>query len=111
LTEVEARWMPTFIQSGASAFIVPMGTAPRRIGYSGALFIRHYGSEFHLASRAAARQVLRQTLPDSLDWLAYFMVGDRWLRAMFRVQAKVCSARMPDHDLTQPMQVARTILS
>jgi serine/threonine protein kinase len=111
LTEVEARWMPTFIQSGASAFIGPLwATAPQADRIFWRAFYQALWERVPLGeAMLTARQSLRQALPDSLDWLAYFMVGDPMARSYIpRPGDGYVALECRNHDLTQPMQMDKT---
>jgi hypothetical protein len=110
LSEVETRWMPTFVRSGASAFVGPLwATAPQADRMFWRAFYQALWERVPLGEAVLiARRSLRQALPDSSDWLAYFLVGDPMARGYVPPPgAGYVSLECRNHDLTQPMEVGK----
>ncbi len=83
LTHIEDIWIPTYLRAGCSAFVGPRWAVQPT---AEAVFVRAFysalwggaslGKAFH-----QAQALLRHSLPESLDWLAYTLVGDPMARA------------------------------
>jgi serine/threonine protein kinase len=104
LSEVETRWMPTFIRSGASAFVAPLwATAPQADRLFWRAFYRALWARVPLGEALlAGRRALRQAFPDSADWLAYFMVGDPMTRGYVPPPGQgYVALECQSHDLAQ----------
>lgn len=106
LTEIEKVWMPTFIRSGASAFVGPCWATSAECDR---LFWRtFYQALWKRVSLGEAvsrgRDALRQMWPDSCDWLAYFLVGDPMARGYIpRPGDGYVTLECLNHDLNEPL--------
>jgi nucleoside phosphorylase len=111
LNEVETRWLPTFIQSGASAFVSVLWSTSSDVDrlfwqtFYHAIWTKHsLGEAVH-----SARQVVKQTFPNSWDWLAYYLVGDPMSKGYIPEHGDgFISLECVNHDLTQPLVVGET---
>ena len=90
LTQLEDIWIPTYLSAGCSAFVGPRWAVQPA---AEALFVRSFytalwsgavlGKAFY-----TAQTLVRRALPESLDWLAYTLVGDPMARAYRPVQGE-----------------------
>ncbi len=110
LTDVENKWMPTFIRAGASAFVSTYwATDPQVDRLFWRAFYQAIWQRTSLGKAVQqARQVVRQAFPDSMDWLAYFLVGDPMARGYVpRPGEGYTSLECLNHDLERPMQIGQ----
>lgn len=107
LTEIEERWVPTFIQSGASAFV---GALWATTVAADQIFWRAFYEAFWAkrplgAAVLAGRQAIQQQLPDSYDWLAYFLVGDPMAQGYVpRLGDGYVTLECLNHDVERPLR-------
>jgi hypothetical protein len=90
LTQLEDIWIPAYVGAGCSAFVGPRWAVQPA---AEALFVSQFytllwkgeavGQAFHLA-----QNLVRQALPESLDWLSYVLVADPMARAYRPVEGK-----------------------
>ncbi len=106
LTDVESKWMPTFIRAGASAFVSALwATSPQADWLFWRAFYQSIWQRVPLGEAVLqARQYVRQAMPDSMDWLAYFLVGDPMARGYIpRPGEGYTALECINHDLEQPL--------
>jgi len=111
LTDVESKWMPTFIRAGASAFISALwATSPQADWLFWRAFYQAIWQRVPLGEAVLqARQYVRQAMPDSMDWLAYFLVGDPMARGYIPSPSEGYTAlECINHDLEQPFRIRRS---
>jgi len=110
LSEVETRWLPTFIQSGASAFVsVLWSTALDADKLFWQTFYHAIWSKYSLGEAVyLARQAVKQTFPNTWDWLAYYLVGDPMsIGYIPRPGDGFITLECVNHDLAQPLVVGK----
>jgi hypothetical protein len=110
LSEVETRWLPTYIQSGASAFVSTLWSTPPdvdRLFWQS--FYREIWNKRSLGEAVFnARHVLRQAYPDRWDWLAYFLVGDPMAVGYLpRPGDGFVTLECLKHDIRQPLTIGK----
>jgi hypothetical protein len=110
LTEVETRWLPTFVKAGASAFVSVLWAVDPQIDR---LFWRTFYKSIWQRTplgRAVqeARHLVHQAFPHSADWLAYFLVGDPMTQGYVPRQGEgYTTLECMNHDLEQPLKVGK----
>jgi serine/threonine protein kinase/Tfp pilus assembly protein PilF len=108
LTQMEQQWVPTFIKTGIGAFVGTLWTtAPRADRLFWRTFYRAIWSRQTLGEAVlVARQAVQQTLPDSLDHLAYFAVGDPMARGYIPKPGEGYAwVECQSYDLARPLQL------
>lgn len=109
-TRMEEKWLPTFIQSGASAFVGAMWAVQPEIDQ---LFWRSFyqsiwsGSALGEAVNVARRNV-SDAYPESIDGLSYYLIGDPMSVGYVPPLGKAfVTLECLDHDVSQPMAVGK----
>jgi serine/threonine protein kinase/outer membrane protein assembly factor BamB len=111
LTEMERQWVPTFVKAGVASFVGTLwATKPQADRLFWSTFYRAIWSRKPLGEAALiARRAVRSALPNSMDWLAYFTVGDPMARGYRpKLGEGYASLNFLSHDLKQPMRVGET---
>jgi len=111
LTDVEHQWVPTFIKAGVGSFVGTLwATDPGADRLFWSAFYRAIWARKPLGeAMLAARQFVRSVLSDSLDWLAYFAVGDPMARGYVPKRSEGYTwLECLSHNLEQPMGVGET---
>lgn len=88
VTAIEQTWMATFVRAGCSAFVGPLWAVRSEIesAFLSSFYSRLWFGESLASAFQTARWQARVTVPDSLDWLAYVLVGDPLARPYRPVQ-------------------------
>ncbi|HSH80381.1 MAG TPA: caspase family protein [Herpetosiphonaceae bacterium] len=83
LTGIEDVWIPTYLHAGCSAFIGPRWAvrSEAEATFAHTLYSALWAGESLGQAFQRARLLVRETLIDSVDWLAYVLVGDPLARA------------------------------
>jgi hypothetical protein len=108
LTKMESQWVPTFIKAGVGGFVGTLWTTDLQIDrlfwsvfYNGIWERKTLGE-----SVLQARDVVRQTFPNSFDWLAYFVVGDTMARGYFpNLSGGYTWLECLSHNLEHPLRI------
>ncbi|MBD3309508.1 protein kinase, partial [candidate division KSB3 bacterium] len=111
LTEMERQWVPTFIKAGIASFVGTLwATDPHADRLFWDAFYRAIWARKPLGEAVlAARQHMRKMLPNSMDWLAYFAIGDPMARGYVPGPSEgFASLECLSHDMEQPLRVGGT---
>lgn len=111
LTKMSEDWISTFSAAGVGCFVGTLWATDPEIdrlfwhSFYKAIWERRPLGEAMLT----ARQLVRDTFPDSPDWLSYFAVGDPMARGYLPEQGRGYTwVECPSHDLDKPLSLGKT---
>jgi hypothetical protein len=110
-TNLEKTWVTQFIQNGASAFAGNYwSTDPQNDQLFWRAFYQAVWNKASLGTAMkTAREYLRTASPDSLDWLAYYLVGDPKAKGYLPKPGDAYAVlECLNHDVSKPMTIGQT---
>jgi hypothetical protein len=111
LTNMERQWVPTFVKAGVASFVGTLwATDPRTDRLFWDAFYRAIWARKPLGeAMLIARQHVRRASPASIDWLAFFAVGDPMARGYVPKWSEGYAAlESLSHDLEQALRVGES---
>ena len=108
LSQIESRWMSTFVRAGAAAFVGALWATDSQadrlfwsVFYQAVWQRDTLGSTVHKAQR-----VVREALPHMSDAMAYFLVGDPMARGYLPDSGNGFAVlECGEHDINTPLQI------